>query len=109
MEHLDTVRRISCVLPYIHLQLTVFPFHRYECLPGCLDRPGKVVGTGYYDMVMASRNHDSIADCLLLPIDLDSRLVSVCVCVGVFYCSNPVCVEQRYTLVSLTMMEDGWM
>lgn len=31
--------------------LLVVPVHRYECLPGCLDRPGKVVGTGYYDMV----------------------------------------------------------
>lgn len=25
--------------------------HRYECLPGCLERPGKVIGTGFYDMV----------------------------------------------------------
>lgn len=24
---------------------------RYECLPGCLETHGKVVGTGYYDMV----------------------------------------------------------
>ncbi|XP_071370022.1 cysteine-rich secretory protein LCCL domain-containing 1b [Centroberyx affinis] len=24
--------------------------NRYECPPGCLDRPGKVVGTAYYDM-----------------------------------------------------------
>ncbi|KAJ0011918.1 hypothetical protein NQD34_012893, partial [Periophthalmus magnuspinnatus] len=24
--------------------------NRYECPPGCLDRPGKAVGTGYYDM-----------------------------------------------------------
>ncbi|XP_042353204.1 cysteine-rich secretory protein LCCL domain-containing 1b [Plectropomus leopardus] len=24
--------------------------NRYECPPGCLVRPGKVVGTGYYDM-----------------------------------------------------------
>uniref|UniRef100_A0AAX7UP55 LCCL domain-containing protein n=1 Tax=Astatotilapia calliptera TaxID=8154 RepID=A0AAX7UP55_ASTCA len=24
--------------------------NRYECPPGCLERPGKVVGTGYYDM-----------------------------------------------------------
>lgn len=31
--------------------LLVVPVHRYECLPGCLDRSGKVVGTGYYDMV----------------------------------------------------------
>lgn len=30
---------------------TVVPIHRYECPPGCLDSPGKVVGTGYYDMV----------------------------------------------------------
>ena len=27
----------------------------------------------------------------------------------VLYCSNPVCVELHYTLVSSTMMEDGWM
>lgn len=26
-------------------------FCRYECLPGCLERPGKVIGTGFYDMV----------------------------------------------------------
>lgn len=25
---------------------------RYECLPGCLETHGKVVGTGYYDMVI---------------------------------------------------------
>ncbi|KAF7655437.1 hypothetical protein LDENG_00055970 [Lucifuga dentata] len=24
--------------------------NRYECPPGCFDRPGKVVGTGHYDM-----------------------------------------------------------
>ncbi|KAK7945416.1 hypothetical protein WMY93_001144 [Mugilogobius chulae] len=24
--------------------------NRYECPPGCLDRPGKAVGSGYYDM-----------------------------------------------------------
>lgn len=29
--------------------------------------------------------------------------------VFVFYCSNPVCVEQGYTPVLSTMTEDGWM
>ncbi|TNN77291.1 Cysteine-rich secretory protein LCCL domain-containing 1 [Liparis tanakae] len=27
--------------------------NRYECPPGCLDSPGKVVGAGYYDMALS--------------------------------------------------------
>uniref|UniRef100_A0A667WPN3 Cysteine-rich secretory protein LCCL domain containing 1b n=1 Tax=Myripristis murdjan TaxID=586833 RepID=A0A667WPN3_9TELE len=39
--------------------------NRYECPPGCRDRPGKVVGTGYYDMqssVCAAGIHAGIID-----------------------------------------------
>lgn len=42
---------ISALLCAYFSHFTVVPVHRYECPPGCLDSPGKVVGTGYYDMV----------------------------------------------------------
>lgn len=32
-------------------KLFIFCVNRYECPPGCLEKPGKVVGTAYYDMV----------------------------------------------------------
>ncbi|TDH06111.1 hypothetical protein EPR50_G00130530 [Perca flavescens] len=39
--------------------------NRYECPPGCLDTPGKVVGTGYYDMqssVCGAGLHSGVID-----------------------------------------------
>uniref|UniRef100_A0A7N6AA77 LCCL domain-containing protein n=1 Tax=Anabas testudineus TaxID=64144 RepID=A0A7N6AA77_ANATE len=39
--------------------------NRYECPPGCLDRPGKVVGTRYYDMqssVCGAALHSGVID-----------------------------------------------
>uniref|UniRef100_A0A672H578 Cysteine-rich secretory protein LCCL domain containing 1b n=1 Tax=Salarias fasciatus TaxID=181472 RepID=A0A672H578_SALFA len=39
--------------------------NRYECPPGCLDRPGKVVGTAYYDMqssVCGAALHSGVID-----------------------------------------------
>uniref|UniRef100_A0A8C5I1L5 Cysteine-rich secretory protein LCCL domain-containing 1-like n=1 Tax=Gouania willdenowi TaxID=441366 RepID=A0A8C5I1L5_GOUWI len=44
---------------------SLFMLYRYECPPGCLDRPGKVVGTGYYDMqssVCGAALHSGIID-----------------------------------------------
>uniref|UniRef100_G3PNG2 LCCL domain-containing protein n=1 Tax=Gasterosteus aculeatus aculeatus TaxID=481459 RepID=G3PNG2_GASAC len=39
--------------------------NRYECPPGCLDSPGRVVGTGYYDMqssVCGAGLHSGVID-----------------------------------------------
>ncbi|XP_037642409.1 cysteine-rich secretory protein LCCL domain-containing 1-like [Sebastes umbrosus] len=39
--------------------------NRYECPPGCLDTPGKAVGTGYYDMqssVCGAGLHSGVID-----------------------------------------------
>ncbi|XP_026169662.1 cysteine-rich secretory protein LCCL domain-containing 1b [Mastacembelus armatus] len=39
--------------------------NRYECPPGCVHRPGKVVGTGFYDMqssVCAAGLHSGVID-----------------------------------------------
>uniref|UniRef100_H3CLG7 Cysteine-rich secretory protein LCCL domain containing 1b n=1 Tax=Tetraodon nigroviridis TaxID=99883 RepID=H3CLG7_TETNG len=39
--------------------------NRYECLPGCLERPGKVIGTGFYDMqssVCGAALHSGVID-----------------------------------------------
>ncbi|XP_029687471.1 cysteine-rich secretory protein LCCL domain-containing 1b isoform X2 [Takifugu rubripes] len=38
--------------------------NRYECLPGCMERPGKVIGTGVYDMssVCGAALHSGVID-----------------------------------------------